>query len=518
MAVEFLALTPASNSTIAADEFLTFDLRTPVADAFTTVLVAVEFDALQDLREVVFAGNPGIGNALMSARWLGSTVSSVTDAGYVRYQFRIRPNPLWPASPRLIVYAFAASGAGINVAPSQGNWVVASEQLPETPAQPAPMPPLFGSAVACASVWFDQAHFLRTLENSYPEDYFEGIRTNGGYEVFQANASVAERVSLAISRMECCAFLFSAHGGSKATGSVEFYREDASSGAITILPGSRIKTANGRKFVTTTAATFGDVDLGPHAVNVEAVAFGYEYNVPGQIITAGGEMLEGSIVLIDRLVTQDYVIDPNLNVRQPGSTSGGAADCLDGLGEDLNIPRLPGEADDAYRVRILETPDTVSPAAIQRGVNKILAPYGSSVCLREVGGYLFRGFFYDAGASTDAVQNPAVNFAWDTNAATRPEDRFKVWLSHFEMRAFMMLGVPSVQQVAPWGMAYDGSSADLNPLANAWDTESDSGSGAFDGEQATLRSSLYQSIYAVVDAKRAGGVSFDLYLEDIGCF
>jgi hypothetical protein len=420
----------------------------------------------------------------------------------------------------LIVYAFAASGAVIDVSPSQGNWVLATEAVPTTPPQPAPMPPLFGSAVECSSVWFDQAHFIQTLENSYPTDYFSSIRNtpNGGFEVFQASASVAERVSLAISRMECCAFLFSAHGGTKATGAVEFYRDTAANGEISILPGSRVRTGDGRRFVTTSQVDFAVDDLGPHAANVEAIAYGYEYNVPGQVITAGAELLEGSITLIDRLVTAEFFIDPNLRVRQPGSTSGGRADCLDGLGNDLGIPRLPEESDDAYRVRILETPDTVSPAAIKRGVNKVLAPYSAAVCLREVGGYLFRGFFYDGGASTDAVQDPATNFAWDLNAVVRPEDRFKVWLNQFEMRAFMLLGVPSVQQTAPYGMAYDGSSLDANPLQNAWDAEADVLSCMFDGERATLNASLYKTIYNIVDAKRAGGVSFDLYLENIGCF
>jgi len=316
----------------------------------------------------------------------------------------------------------------------------------------------------------DQAYFLRLYDRLYPEDYM-AIRRVGGYEMFQAMAKLGERVSLAIVHAWLGALLFSATGGALASGVVELYREDASAGAITILAGSRVGSLSERLFSTQANVVFGAVDLGPHSVPVVAVAFGYEYNLPGQVITAAGETLEGEIKEI-RYLSPGSGFDPALKVRQLLPTSGGAPAQLDGLGNDLGVPRQVEESDGLYLLRIRAVPNAVSPVAILAGVNSILATYGLRAHLHEVGTPSLPGFFYDAGSSADSPQIPERNFAYDMDPVARPFDEFKGYFDELEMRGFFLLGVP----------------AGLDP-------------------------SVYKSIWAMVDGMRAGGVGFDLVEE-----
>ena len=53
-------------------------------------------------------------------------------------------------------------------------------------------------------------------------------------------------------------------------------------------------------------AAFTANDLGPHLVSIEAVAVGYEFNVPGQVTTAAGEVLEGEI----KNIVKPIFVDP----------------------------------------------------------------------------------------------------------------------------------------------------------------------------------------------------------------
>jgi hypothetical protein len=316
--------------------------------------------------------------------------------------------------------------------------------------------------------------------------------------------------------MECGVFLMTATGGSKAQGWVEFYRDDAADGDITIVAGSVVTTDDNRDFVAREPAEFVGGDLGPHVVAVEAIAVGYEYNVPGQVTTAGGEVLEGEIRNIRTLVTATPAIDRNMRVRQLLPTVGGSAAWLDGLGYDLGVERVPSETDDEYRLRILEVPDTVSPSAICGGVERLLAAYDYTCCLREVGSEKFRGFFYDAGDAAGA--DPDRNYAYDMDPSLRPEDTWKTYVSFEEMRAFFLVGIPRIQLGNP-GLFYDGDTADAVPAPSPWDgTSADAVPqanpwDAFDARQASVQ----KAVYAMIDAKRAGGVGFDLYVETSGC-
>lgn len=406
------------------------------------------------------------------------------------------------------------------------SYLVTSSATVSPFSPPNSLPPILGSAIECDMEAFSQEELLSIVGKAYPPQYLQGLasRPDGGFELFYAATKVNERVSIAIARFACCQYVLSAHDGAKATGLVEFYREDDSAGAYIIPRGSVVQTLTRKEFVTTEDVIVDAGRLGPFSGAIEAITEGYEYNVLGALTTPGGELLEGEIQsikvakLVSDLTTQDPVVDVFLRVRNIEPTTGGEAKCLDALGQDRGMPRFPFEETEAYRYRIASTPDTVSPDAIRRGVDAILAPYGGACCLREVGTNLLPGMFYDAGASTDAVQDDRKNFAYDMEPDIRPEDRFKVWLSFREMRGFFLVGVPALIETEFAGLTYDGDSFDPYDVPNAYDTESPSASNAAYDGGSTLKAAVYKAIWDTINQRRAGGIGFDLYIEDRGCF
>jgi len=314
----------------------------------------------------------------------------------------------------------------------------------------------------------DQARLLRVAGKSYPHEYLQGLQDgqNGGYELFQSAAKVGERVSLAVARMEAGRFKLYARGGAKSTGTVEFYRLSTGGPAYTIMAGTVVETgtlvlpafdatnpvvlpdgrrfiSTGVRFLTTADVTFAANALGPHSCPVQAEAVGYEYDTTGPVTRPSGEILEGDIALIRTLITSSPVFDSLIMVRQTSDTTGGRPAWLDGLGEQFGIPRIAGEADDQYRLRIEQVGDAVSPDAIQRAVDKILGQYGYTCAIYEIGIPPFTGIFDDAGSSADSPQYPEWNFADDMDFTAQPLDRFKLDMSHLESRAFFLVAVPT---------------------------------------------------------------------------
>lgn len=284
----------------------------------------------------------------------------------------------------------------------------------------------------------------------------------------------------------------------------------------------------------------------------------------------------------------DWSADFGLSVRNVEAPEHGALAVLDELGNERGIARAPGESDDSYRKRVAQVPDTVSPNAVRRAGNRIWAPLGGSVCLREVGNSRFPGLFDDGdpGSTTtlaayaydfDAVRAngagvgvffeheqveqvgaggakttgrivsliaagtiglptppppagyieiagirgpgfaaglPIVGLAsgatWTPTGFVgflRASDRFKLLLDYLEFRAFFLLGVPP-SDAGDFGVAFDAGSH------NAFDAFPYL--AFYDGFPATT-AVLYRSTWQAIDAVRAAGVGFDLYLEASGC-
>ena len=277
-----------------------------------------------------------------------------------------------------------------------------------------------------------------------------------------------------------------------------------------------------------------------------------------------------------------------LCIANTGVATPGAIGVLDALGAERGIDRAPNEDDDSYRKRIAEIADVVSPNAIRRIGNRIWAPWGAEICLREVGSALLPGLYCDGspgnpldlsryaydfdgllmsgakvgeffdgelvvqdngGTHTTArvtstlvaapigspvphpgvltlevanVRGPGfqvglpivgdVSGAVFTPAAIqyglRIEDRFKLNLNYTEFRAFFLIGVPP-SSLGEFGVPFDAP----HPY-NAFDAAPYL--VFFDGF-ATTAAELYRATWQSIDRARAGGVSFDLYQESIGC-
>lgn len=373
---------------------------------------------------------------------------------------------------------------------------------------------MFGSFMDCAAPVQDQIYFLGVLERAYPLDYFLGLQRtqNSGFELLAAVSRVGERVSLAIARLECGGFVITATGPARATGTLEIWKTDAT--ALTIRLGSTFSTDFGQVFATTEDVVFTPSSLGPFAVPIAAVQSGYEYNVPGETLTRAGEIVPGEIRNINALIVTPNILDTTIQIRQVLPTLGGRPASLDGLAADLGLSRKQFEDDDEFRLRIKSAPDTVTPNAIIRAVNALLQKRDPSfTCvLREVGGPLLPGMFYDAGSSADMPQDPTRNFAYDMNPALRPDDYWKMLFSRVDFRGFFLVEVPKFGDVRDFGLTYDGTSAAAFARRNAYDTTSSSApDSVYDGFQ-TFSNATYQAIWATVADKVAGGVGFRLIL------
>lgn len=336
-------------------------------------------------------------------------------------------------------------------------------------ASPSPLPTFPGGGlVPCNAPEYDIDALLAVIEAGYPEEYVAPMKANpnAGYELLRMMAAVGARCSMAVERFECGAFFMHAQGGAKATTSVEFLRETADAGAVTVLAGTIVTTSTGdRRFVVLEDAVFGALDLGPISVAVEAVFEGYEWNVPGQVITPAGEVLPGEIDTVVRFQLSPAFGDATIQVRQILSAEGGRAPMLDGLASNRGMPRLPGEADGPYRLRATSLPDTVSPGAMVRTVQQRLGLLGIEFDFIETFDVRYQTCF-DAPSPNPGTPSAYLNGTPPTNplyddtlfvyddprAVTRFSNR---WLDVVEQRRAFIVVLRNVGVVLDVGFAYD---------------------------------------------------------------
>jgi len=331
----------------------------------------------------------------------------------------------------------------------------------------------------CPIVAFTQQDLLDLYERLLPNHYLAPLKEIGpGYEILQAAAAAGARLSQAVERFACGAYILSSTGGSKSTGSIEFYRPTANAEGIpvTILKGTIVQSSRGgRKYLTTEDALFGPNDLGPLTVPVIAFLEGYNYNEPGIVLAADGGVLEGEIDTIDTLVEDPDVGDVTFRVRHPVATSGGIDPSLDQHGKDRLIFRGVGEGDDSYRGRIRALPDNISPNAVDRALQQLLLPFGLSYEFIET-------FELTYQTCWDAPPNDIPGSQYDPNLFCYDDPRSPIpfrgrWLDESEMRGAFIVVVPYFGPVADFGLAYDDTAVNAGQLANpfgsravgAWD-------------------------------------------------
>lgn len=222
----------------------------------------------------------------------------------------------------------------------------------------------------------------------------------------------------------------------------------------------------------------------------------------------------------------DWVVDCGLSVTNAASPVGGRLGMLDEYGWERKVYRASGEGDASYMLRVAQLGDTISPNAVRRAANRVLAAIDSAACLREAGDPLYLpGIFYDAGGSqggddthtSDPFWNkPERMFAYDMDFDVRPSDRFKLYLDTVEMRGFFLVGVPFLQEDET-GFFYDGDNSDAFPAPNPYDAPPPAALTTFFDGDAIGQAAIYRAVYNAVEAARAFGVAFDLYVESISC-
>ena len=294
---------------------------------------------------------------------------------------------------------------------------------------------------------------------------------------------------------------------------------------LLVKAGSIVTTSNGgRDFVTQVDVPFAADDLGPFDVAVTAVAVGYEWNVPGQVIAGDGSVLEGDIDTVRKLVEDPHMLDLEIKVRNVAPTSGGRDGALDSLGSDRGIERLDGEVDTTYRRRVRQLPDTISPNAVIRAVTDALAPYGASFKFIETFDVTYQTC-YDAPSATitGSAYNPDL-FCYDD---PRDPDIFRNrWLSENDYRGAFIVVVDNVQPLRDLGMILD-DNVPHDPMDyvsslsggtrsySAWDAPASftfGTVGAWGGDD-YRKNSFYLGLYDILRAIKAAGVGSTVELK-----
>ena len=211
--------------------------------------------------------------------------------------------------------------------------------------------------IPCPVESLTQSDLLDVVQRVLPPEYLGPMlppASGAGWEVFQSQAAQEARASQGVEHLGCGLFVLTAPDGASATGSVTLSRPTATAGALTVLAGSLLAGPGGRVYTVSSS-----VDMGAGATSVTvpvvAAAQGYEHNLQA-----------GLVQQVIRLDTSPVFADPTLAISSSTAMVGGVFPFLDALGADRGIARRAGESADAYRIRLRQLPDTVSPAAIDR--------------------------------------------------------------------------------------------------------------------------------------------------------
>lgn len=366
----------------------------------------------------------------------------------------------------------------------------------------------------------DQAHFLALMDRVLDPAWLDPLKRGGsGYELLQAFAKTFERISEATIRFAEGHSFSWAKGASYATGTVTFYRANYLKGAVTVKAGTVVTSTGGRYFRTIDDASFGATDLVTQATNARAIFPGAQHNVLGPQTTPGGVLLVGEIDTIAVLLTDPPYGDPSIKVRQATDFTGGQSADLDLLGEQRNLPRVAGENDDAYRFRLRNLPDNITPAAVRRAVAGLLDQYGIGFEFVETYDTDFQTAYDDADGAVFVLDDPRDTYFPTTNLV--PDDR-ELWATFYVVvRAF--------QPLEDWGGCLDDEDGDTPAGRTSPDTGGHSAIGAYDladdpeglptmsldGRDVTA-DALLGGIWDLLQSLKAAGITAGLMQEGRG--
>lgn len=379
----------------------------------------------------------------------------------------------------------------------------------------------------CPVVALTQQDFLDLLERVLPADYLAGLKNPGpGYEALQAMAAVGARLSLAVERFGCSAYILSAVSGSYGTGVVELYRDAANAEGISVVvkAGTVVKSSKGgRRFVTAADVTFSPSALGPITVAVTSEVQDFAVNELGAGVAMDGSALPGEIDTIVTLIEEPPVGDITFKVRQHAAITGGAHAALDQQGLDRGIARNALETDGAYRTRIRSLPDNISPDAFDRTLQQLLFPAGASYQFIETWDLAYQTCWDGPPDFIPGSNYDPTLFVYD-DPRTEVTSFNNRWLDTNDYRGGVIVVVPAFGPVSDVGMAYDDTAGTSTALSNAhgrravsaFDVPTTLGfeylHGCWDGYDQG-RASLQKTVYDTLQGIKAAGISVALELQ-----
>lgn len=381
---------------------------------------------------------------------------------------------------------------------------------------PIPMAAPLAFQLGAPPDYFTSGHFLDMFDRLLPDSFLEPLKSPGpGYEVYQAFSKIGERMSLAVGRAEMAFYITTAPEGANTIVEVLLSRPQALV-AVTVKAGTvHTASASGRSFTQLTDVFLDVGVLGPLPVNVQSVVQDWRWNLIGEVVTAGGEVLPGEIDTITNLIESPLFGDPNIVVYQQKTAYGGQDAALEQHGLDRNLPRWAGENAEAYRLRIRTLPDTVTPLAIVRALQRYLATIGVGIPFDFIETWdIDYQTAYDV-TSADVGFDTSL-FVYDDPRPAYPPFRNR-WLGEEDYRGAFIVVVPNIGSVNDVGMAYDDvaiNDADLvspdtlgTRAMSAYDvTPSDPvPQGAYDGFD-LAKQSVYAQLQSMLESIKGYGV------------
>jgi len=218
----------------------------------------------------------------------------------------------------------------------------------------------------------------------------------------------------------------------------------------------------------------------------------------------------GAAVLVE---VEEYS-ELGFTVTQPDPSIGGRGDALAAIATDRRQGRVLGESDQAFRDRLCNLEDTISPGAIQRICDRIMGP--CNLCCRLIEtrdidtmiGFVWDLHMYDY--FEPAPPNPTNGLVQVIKVSdSEIVGQGIVWTGPGTSTRYFALGIERGNQ-GEFGFPYDATDVQAPLPANAWDN------AFYDGSPIGFLSKVGQ-LHEAVDQARAAGIRFDLFIDPSAC-
>ena len=178
----------------------------------------------------------------------------------------------------------------------------------------------------------------------------------------------------------------------------------------------------------------------------------------------------------------------------------GRDDDLGLIGDNRGMYPEQGETEEQFRRRVAQLPDVVTPAALNRVVNRLLAPLKLKSRVIDIGDEVL-GFFFDEDA-----------FDYYEPGYVYPLSPWKLLLDMTETYGHFYVLVPWIAE-GDFGIFFDFGPSSYLPdkglyLGPCWDD------GFMDGFSPVASYNVYPNIYREMKRRKLGGVSFTLIPDE----